>query len=59
MRGYRAGTAWALLVGTPGAALSVYCPGSIPSIASFIGEPTRKLTVNSLPANSDSRQLQM
>ena len=50
------------LVGMPGVSSSVYCLGSIPAIFSIGGgSPKQGQTeqLNSLQANSDSRQLQM
>jgi hypothetical protein len=50
-------TLWSL-VGMPGASSFVYCLGSIPAIK-FIGGILEQGQLNSLQANSDSRQLQM
>lgn len=60
MRGTRPATqTW--LAGRPGVSSSVYCLGSIPAIFSIGGKPYQGQTeeLNSQPANSDSRQLQM
>jgi hypothetical protein len=43
----------------PGASYSVYCLGSIPTIFSIGGILKQEAELNSLQANSDSRQLQM
>ena len=48
-------------VAMPGVSSSVYCLGSTPAIFSIGGKPFQGQTeqLNSLRANSDSRQLQM
>jgi hypothetical protein len=53
-------TFWSV-VGMPGVSSSVYCLGSIPTITSIGGVLLQGQIeeLNSLQANSDSRQLQM